>query len=352
MDNNKIGKFIAELRKSKNLTQQELGNKLFVTDKAVSKWERGLSLPDITILETLASELDVDVSEILQGEKGTKKIDIDKVLQEETLKLKNNNKKKFIKIIIPTIIVLAVLICLLFKNLYIGYEIKNVKFHNGYQERNIQIGVPKLSFMMKNNDRSYSFKSFRGGNVLETEIKRYLKTLKYLNCNDTIYYYDKTNDFSIINYFTKDKFLYSTIAYELSDGDYCYRQKLNEYSKYIDLKTLHTMNATLGFILSEENIGKTMIQVLDDIIVKENEYRFTIKMRVLYVVKSTQAHVIEDSEGTYEIKDGKLIYYRDKIILAKDESIIPKVSTFTIKDKTLILDDNYLKEYEDEIILK
>ena len=48
MDNNKIGKTIASLRKSQNLTQQELGDKLFVTDKAVSKWERGISLPDIT----------------------------------------------------------------------------------------------------------------------------------------------------------------------------------------------------------------------------------------------------------------------------------------------------------------
>ena len=43
MDNNKIGKYIASHRKEKGLTQQELGDKLFVTDKAVSKWERGVS---------------------------------------------------------------------------------------------------------------------------------------------------------------------------------------------------------------------------------------------------------------------------------------------------------------------
>ena len=42
MDNNKIGQYIASLRKEKKLTQQQLGDKLFVTDKAVSKWERGL----------------------------------------------------------------------------------------------------------------------------------------------------------------------------------------------------------------------------------------------------------------------------------------------------------------------
>lgn len=43
MDNNKIGKNIASLRRTKKLTQQQLGDKLFVTDKAVSKWERGVS---------------------------------------------------------------------------------------------------------------------------------------------------------------------------------------------------------------------------------------------------------------------------------------------------------------------
>ena len=73
MNNNKIGKFIAELRKEKGITQKELGDKLFVTDKAVSKWERGVSFPDITILEKLAKELDVDISEILCGEKGKNK---------------------------------------------------------------------------------------------------------------------------------------------------------------------------------------------------------------------------------------------------------------------------------------
>ena len=61
MNTNEIGNHIAFLRKEKKLTQQQLGDKLFVTDKAVSKWERGFSLPDITILEKLASDLDTDI---------------------------------------------------------------------------------------------------------------------------------------------------------------------------------------------------------------------------------------------------------------------------------------------------
>ena len=81
--NNNIGSFIKELRKQKGLTQQELGNLLYVTDKAVSKWERGLSLPDITILTKLADILEVTIEDILNGEITKKKnIDIDKKIEQ------------------------------------------------------------------------------------------------------------------------------------------------------------------------------------------------------------------------------------------------------------------------------
>ncbi|WP_099468914.1 helix-turn-helix domain-containing protein [Konateibacter massiliensis] len=69
MDNKKMGKFIAELRKAKSMTQKDLASKLNVTDKAVSKWERGLSYPDISLLPDLANILGVTASELLNGEK-------------------------------------------------------------------------------------------------------------------------------------------------------------------------------------------------------------------------------------------------------------------------------------------
>ena len=52
MDNEKFGKFIQKLRKEKNMTQKQLGEKLNITDKAISKWERGLSFPDISMLNS------------------------------------------------------------------------------------------------------------------------------------------------------------------------------------------------------------------------------------------------------------------------------------------------------------
>lgn len=63
MDNIKFGKLILKLRKEKNMTQKELAEKLNVTDKAVSKWERGDSFPDITLLEPIAKVLGVTLKD-------------------------------------------------------------------------------------------------------------------------------------------------------------------------------------------------------------------------------------------------------------------------------------------------
>ena len=67
MNEEKIGKFISRKRKKKNLTQKELANKLHITDKAVSKWERGLSLPDISVLIPLSEILNVGLYDLLKG---------------------------------------------------------------------------------------------------------------------------------------------------------------------------------------------------------------------------------------------------------------------------------------------
>ena len=69
MDIEKIGQFIAALRKSKGLTQQEVADRLGVTDKTVSKWECGNGLPDITAIPAIAELFEVTADEILRGER-------------------------------------------------------------------------------------------------------------------------------------------------------------------------------------------------------------------------------------------------------------------------------------------
>ena len=68
MDQIKIGKFIAECRKKKNMTQATLEEKLNITDRAISKWETGKGMPDSSIMLELCKELNISVNELLSGE--------------------------------------------------------------------------------------------------------------------------------------------------------------------------------------------------------------------------------------------------------------------------------------------
>lgn len=112
-----IGKFIQSKRKEKGLTQKELAEKLGVTDKAVSKWERGLGCPDVSILEILAKELDTSILEILKG-----RIIEDEIIKvteandyvKETINFTKNKTKEIInKIIVFLTISISILLLIL-----------------------------------------------------------------------------------------------------------------------------------------------------------------------------------------------------------------------------------------------
>ena len=92
MDMIKIGKFISECRKQKNLTQLELAEKLNVTDRAISKWECGRSMPDSSIMLELCKILGISVNELLTGERLDMK-DYDKQAEENLLELKKQKEE-------------------------------------------------------------------------------------------------------------------------------------------------------------------------------------------------------------------------------------------------------------------
>ena len=98
MDLIKIGKFIADCRKEKGLTQEQLAEKLYITDRAVSKWERGLSLPDADKMLDLCNILDINVNELLNGEKINMK-DYDKKTDELLVELAKQEELKNKKLI-------------------------------------------------------------------------------------------------------------------------------------------------------------------------------------------------------------------------------------------------------------
>ena len=72
MDQEKIGKFLASLRKEKKLTQQELAEKLGVSDRTIGNWENGRNMPDLSLFKPLCQELDITINELLSGERITK----------------------------------------------------------------------------------------------------------------------------------------------------------------------------------------------------------------------------------------------------------------------------------------
>lgn len=110
MDPKKTGTIISEARKNMNMTQKELADKLYVSDKAVSKWERGLCFPDISVLIPLTEILNISLYDLLRGER-MKKSEVEETLK-NTISYTNNelkrNKKKYT--IISSIIILGVVI--------------------------------------------------------------------------------------------------------------------------------------------------------------------------------------------------------------------------------------------------
>lgn len=100
MNQIKIGKFIAQKRKEKNLTQSELAEKLNVTDRSVSNWENGKCMPDISLFNPLCSALDITINEFLSGEEIENK-DYQKKLEENIINTINyNNKKNLLPVIL------------------------------------------------------------------------------------------------------------------------------------------------------------------------------------------------------------------------------------------------------------
>jgi len=79
-----FGAFVAQLRKEQGMTQKDLAEKLFISDKAISKWETGVSIPDVSLLIPLSELLGVTVTELLQCRRGTQAMDTSQV--EELLK--------------------------------------------------------------------------------------------------------------------------------------------------------------------------------------------------------------------------------------------------------------------------
>lgn len=112
MDQNKTGKFIAEERKRKALTQKQLAEALGISDKTISKWERGGGFPEVSLLLPLCRELDITVNELLAGERVAEE-DYKKKAEENMMNLVKEAQESRKKIILSALVAaLAILAAL------------------------------------------------------------------------------------------------------------------------------------------------------------------------------------------------------------------------------------------------
>lgn len=125
MNQEKIGKFITACRKEKNLTQEELAEKLNVSNKSVSRWENGKNMPDYSVLNDLCNILDININELLSGEKDNKETieNLDMILK-EYYKMKKQKERLKVLVIVGAVILSQILL-IVFTVLVLNYEYDN-----------------------------------------------------------------------------------------------------------------------------------------------------------------------------------------------------------------------------------
>jgi len=175
MEKEKVGKFINELRKEKGITQRELAIQLHISEQAVSKWERGMSFPDITMFERLSQVFNVTIYDLFNGEKISTdteltKEDVERVLlnsisifKKELAKNLNKYRKRLVALII---------ICALVIIFAIYQNIKPPTFHvqNETYTQNVS-SIEKFNGLIFEQDVKYT------GNITEEDMQNYANSV-------------------------------------------------------------------------------------------------------------------------------------------------------------------------------
>ena len=276
MDLIKIGKYIAEKRKALGLTQKQLAEKLNMSDKSVSKWERGICLPDVSIYMELCSILRISINEFLAGED----IGTENVIEKSDSNLiqitkESKKKQKNLKTILAVVTVFAVIVSAILGTLF---------FHKLIHPKNYITAVDQTSTEMK--------------------------TAELLSGTDGAY---------LFHYFTKDEFKTLTIyVSEYQSGT------LISKSKVADLD----YDGIAEFLGEPESLANSLIAVVPDF------ESFKVKLIVAddYAKYSTDFPILENIENRE--------YYVRSASQIKGEIPIQIHSASTIEGKTAILSDS------------
>ena len=231
MDQKKTGKFIAELRKEQNMTQQELADRLNVTDRAVGNWENGRRMPDYSILMELCARLNVSVNELLAGERVTPEKKEERFEENicNFITVNRNEKKKHRLIVsvmsalILIMFILTVRFALIRKGIIMDPDLK--------YERRLSEGTRYFKYEQLEN---ISFDYEMGVNKYGTIVFRYpAKALERLktDCSEGIEAVRKAFDLPELD--SRSFRLYKTYGWQLVDADAAAPWRLLEQGRLI-----------------------------------------------------------------------------------------------------------------------
>ena len=208
MDQEKIGRFIAERRKEKDMTQIDLANKLGITDRAISKWENGRGLPDISLLIPLCEVLDISINELLCGEKLEENAYSEKF--DENIKTIDYSNKKiykakmiFLMILISVLTLFLILVAMFVVDINMMKNNKPVVFSTwGYQYvppidlKEDEINVAVIDYILQNGDSEPKHHDFE---KTFASMKVYLLEEKEKNQHYNIYAWVLTKKYYLDN---------------------------------------------------------------------------------------------------------------------------------------------------------
>lgn len=290
MDQEKIGKFILKLRKDKKMTQQELADKLNVTDRAVSHWENGRSIPDVSLFKSICEVFDISVNELITGEKLSK----EKLIKQSdeniinTLKDSDKHKRKsksIITILIIGIIILLIAILIGIKNKYPKIDLFNFTIQQADPEKPYklekQLEVDKknvyyygldFAIFCEKNEKCYQVKdALKHSQISLDEFQKYLekqaeyenyKIMRFWDGGTTLY---SKGGMQIMFCNTiegnKDVYIGNDQMIENLHGKYC-GHKRNEDESYIRTymvlsNTIYSKDKEYNEVLLEDINGKT-----------------------------------------------------------------------------------------------
>lgn len=258
MENQIIGSLIAKRRKEKGITQKDLADKLNITDRAVSKWERGICCPDISLLREIASILDVSISELICGEK----VDEETIIK--TITYTKESIKQKVKGIINIIIVAIIILTLTFITLSLikveyGYY-KHYNFTNQYQElskANKEVKKERIS------DIKDKIKTISNDNGIFKD-KDYNLIMQYLKNINQVLNLDEEK------YFLKDYYTYKDLN-ELNDN---YQ---NQNDRYIDFSVENVLDVYYKLAEYDLTIIERITMIKDMV---DNHYNFKSNLRL------------------------------------------------------------------------